>query len=826
VVLACATAFATVLTAGPAQAQDDGGPTNLFGSRGLIGTPSARMAPDGELSVGASFLKNNQHYNLGFQILPWLEGNFRYSGLQNFFPGYPVYYDRAFGMKARLWDEGSLLPAVAVGVEDIVGTGVYSGEYVVASKRFGDVDTSLGIGWGRRGETGLFKNPLAIVFPSFDNRQSFFGQAGQTDFKAFFHGHKVGLFGGAVWHTPLDGLSLSIEYDSDTYSQEKFFGSFLASSQVNYGLTYDISSQTQAGLYWLYGSAIGGSFSLRLDPTRPQYPQKIEAPPPEMMVRTDEQRQRALAALLQTRDPRNVQRARLFEKSNVERNGFIDALWRQGGDYGDIQVRQGILDLTVAGLVSSTRCEASAQLVRGVGADINQVRLHDAGGRRSVTCPIRNTVESAPFSAASWTDQNLTMPVMQVQTIDATAVTTGQNRLQRERAIRKAIAAQNIQIDALALGNGELVLYYSNKHYFTEVDAIDRMVRVLSREAPPEIERFHLIAVMGGVPAQEFDILRSPMERSYQQEDGKIFDQSVSVSPPAMNQPVLAEADGDNYPRFQWGFYPQFRQALFDPNQPFGVQFLGAAYANVDITRGLSLWGTLEANLYDDFDTSRGSNSTLPHVRSDFIKYFTQGKTGISSLAVNYQFRLSPTVHAAVRAGYLEGMFAGAGGEFLWRPEGARWTLGGDIYEVWQRDFDRLLGLQHYHQTTGHLSLYYDSPWYDLNFQLRAGQYLAGDRGFTFQVTRRFSTGVEIGAFFTRTNVSAAQFGEGSFDKGIIIRIPLGWIAPIETQGQLAMDLRPVQRDGGQVLNGDAYLYEMTRTTSEGELIRGGLAAH
>ena len=61
------------------------------------------MAPDGELSAGASFLQNNQHYNLGFQILPWLEGSFRYSGLQHFNPDYPVYYDRAFGVKVRLW---------------------------------------------------------------------------------------------------------------------------------------------------------------------------------------------------------------------------------------------------------------------------------------------------------------------------------------------------------------------------------------------------------------------------------------------------------------------------------------------------------------------------------------------------------------------------------------------------------------------------------------------------------------------------------------------------------------------------------------------------
>jgi hypothetical protein len=96
-----------------------------------------------------------------------------------------------------------------------------------------------------------------------------------------------------------------------------------------------------------------------------------------------------------------------------------------------------------------------------------------------------------------------------------------------------------------------------------------------------------------------------------------------------------------------------------------------------------------------------------------------------------------------------------------------------------------------------------------------AGQYLAGDRGLTFQVTRRFSTGVEVGAFLTKTNVSSEQFGEGSFDKGILIRIPLGWSLPINTQGQFNMDLRPVQRDGGQRLLGDTVLYGETQRTSD-----------
>ena len=813
-------ALLALLLISAAWAQDTSDPGDLFGGRGLIGTPSARMAPDGELTVGASFLKNNQHYNLGFQVLPWLETSFRYSGLQHFQPGYPVYYDRAFGIKARLWNEDDLLPAVAIGIDDTVGTGVYGGEYVVASKTLGAIDASLGMGWGRRGGTALLRNPLALAFHSFDNRQSFFGQAGQTDFKAFFHGHDVGLFGGAVWHTPLDGLSLLVEYDSDTYAQEQSVGNFSPKNQVNFGLTYQVSSQLQTGLYWLYGTSLGGSFSLRLDPVHPQYPQKIEPPPPNVEVRSDEERQRALAALLNARDPRNARQVRLLDSRNAARNDFVDALWRIGGDYDDIQIHNSTLDLTVTGTISSTRCAATANLMQGVSADIARIRLHDLGGRRRVACAVPHSVEGPLVSAALLSSGDLgKLPDMPVLTIDASMAIAAPNRAQIERRIRTALTAQNLFIDALSLGDSEVLLYYRNIHYFAETDAVDRIVRVLTKEAPPEVERFRLIAVQNGVPQQEFDVLRGPVERSYQQEDGTIFDSSMRIRPPAMNQPVLAAAT-DIYPHFSWGIYPQFRQALFDPNQPFGVQLLAVAGAVLEVAPGLSVRGSLEANLYDDFNTNRPSDSDLPHVRSDFLRYFTKGKTGIGNLEAEYRFRLTPTIYATARAGYLESMFAGGGGELLWRPQGARWAMGADIYHVWQRDFDRLFGLQHYNKTTGHVSLYYDSPWYDLNFMLRAGEYLAGDRGFTFQVTRRFSTGVEIGAFFTKTNVSAQQFGEGSFDKGIIIRIPLGWIAPLETQSEMAMDLRPVQRDGGQTLAGDATLYDETRATSQGELLR------
>jgi hypothetical protein len=219
-----------------AQAQDNGGPPlpriNL-GGVGLIEMPSARMVPDGELSAGASYYQDTQHYNLGFQILPWLEGSFRYSGLQHFNPDYPVYWDRSFGLKARLWQEDDLLPAVAVGINDVVGTGVYSGEYLVASKQFGDFDATLGVGWGRLGSANTFRNPFAQISRSYETRASLTTPGG-TNFNVFFHGPTAGVFGGVVWRSPLPGLSLIAEASSDDYPFERVQGSFTPHTQMNY----------------------------------------------------------------------------------------------------------------------------------------------------------------------------------------------------------------------------------------------------------------------------------------------------------------------------------------------------------------------------------------------------------------------------------------------------------------------------------------------------------------------------------------------------------------------------------------------------------------
>jgi hypothetical protein len=91
------------------------------------------------------------------------------------------------------------------------------------------------------------------------------------------------------------------------------------------------------------------------------------------------------------------------------------------------------------------------------------------------------------------------------------------------------------------------------------------------------------------------------------------------------------------------------------------------------------------------------------------------------------------------------------------------------------------------------------------------GRYLAKDWGGTFGIDREFDNGIRIGAFATFTDVSFDDFGEGSFDKGIRLHIPLSALTGQRSEVSISRTIRPVQRDGGARLEVDTRLYEQVR---------------
>lgn len=245
---------------------------NLYGNPGLIDMPAARSAPDAELATTVGYFGGTTRTTFTFQITPRLSGAFRYSRIQDYIVGTGgSTYDRSFDLRYRFVDEGQYRPAVAIGLRDFLGTGLYSSEYLVATKNLTPrLAFTGGIGWGRLGSYKGFSNPLGALDSRFETRTgSRAATGGQIESTKWFRGDAA-LFAGVSW-AATDRLTLKAEYSSDAYNIETTGGRdlFERRSPFNFALDYQVRDGVQAQAYYMYGSELGASISLVLNPKQP-----------------------------------------------------------------------------------------------------------------------------------------------------------------------------------------------------------------------------------------------------------------------------------------------------------------------------------------------------------------------------------------------------------------------------------------------------------------------------------------------------------------------------------------------------------------------------
>jgi len=802
---------------------------DFYGQTGLIEMPTARFAPDGQFAFSVSAMQAQDRYALQFQALPWLETTFRYARVDRYFTNHDL-YDRSLSFKIRLLEESDYLPEVAVGVQDIIGTGAYGAEYLVASKQFGDFDFTGGIGWRRFGGLATFKNPFSYIIPSFGSVPRRNVSTGAPLLNQFFHGPNAGLFGGVSWRTPIDGLTFLLEASGDRYTVQSATGAVDIRTPINVALAYQPDDTFEISGGYLYGSMLGIMASARLDAFDSPPEPKLGPDPLPAAERTSEQRTDAVLSFLQTKTkfydnwPGTTAVAALagpatgtsaaYRKLKIESvETFQNSLL--------VDIAQNPADLVCAN-VQEFSDEARARGLKQVvfsSRSTSQVRFCDVAAKSGprieepVEYASNGALEEIADASADAPPPAAPVPVEQAS----------ESALQAARKqILAAMETQVLDTYALSMTAQRIDIAVENDHYETDTQSIGRTLRVLMFYAPPSVEVFRIVVVTDNEPTNQVVLSRADVER--------ILDSYGSASellplsqlgPAPLDDPLMNEYDLKDYPNFDYLFAPGYRHSLFDPDNPYRYQFYADVGGYANLTHNLTLLADFEVNVFGNIqDITRKSNSLLPHVRSDFAEYFKHGLNGLAALDANYFTHITDDVYFFGRAGILESMYAGIGGEVYWQPPHSRWALGAELYGVQQRGFDRRFDLLNYRVVTGHVSLYYDSPFYNLDFAIHAGRYLAGDYGATFQVTRRFANGIEIGAYATFTNVPFSVFGEGSFDKGFIIRIPLGDILPLHTQEVADMSFSPLTRDGGQRLDGEMTLHQLLQRSSEGDMLQ------
>ncbi|QWT20719.1 YjbH domain-containing protein [Bacillus sp. NP157] len=654
--------------------------TSDFGGAGLWQTPTARMADEGELSLTASRTSPYTRYNVTLQPLPWLETIFRYVAVDNrlygpaSLSGGQSYKDKSIDFKLRIWEESHYLPDVSVGARDIGGTGLFSGEYVAASKRFGPFDVSLGLGWGYVGNRGNISNPLGVLDDRFRTRPGRGATTGgEFNSNNYFRG-PMAAFGGVSWQTPWKKLVVKVEYEGNDYKHEPLKNNQPQRTPVNLGAVYRASSAVDLSLALERGRAIMAGFTFHTNLAQYVPPVKIFDPPvPE-------------------RHPANLAPEQVDWKS-----------------------------------VSK--------------------ELRDNAG---------------------------------------------------------------FQVTRVSRRGSELIVTAAQTRYFYKAKGIGRAARVLDNQLDGTINWFTVLTDRHDVPIVETSISRKSFNELVDQRiDVETFRRGTQRTPPMPQREEVLFTDPPE--RWDGAFGIGYGQMLGGPDAFVLYQIYANYDADFQITKHTWWSGAIYANLLNNYDRFKyDAPSNLPRVRTDIRQYVTSSRFTLPVFQVTHVERLDTDLYGMVYGGMLESMYGGAGGEVLYRPTGEHYAIGLDANWVKQRDYDQDFGFRRYHVATGHLTGYLDTGFHDVTVSASVGRYLAGDIGVTLDLSRGFANGVRMGAWATKTNVSARQFGEGSFDKGIYFSVPFDFLTQRSSPGRANVVWQPLFRDGGARLGRRYSLYSLT----------------
>nr|WP_211112499.1 YjbH domain-containing protein [Azospirillum sp. SYSU D00513] len=285
-----------LVTAAPAGAEGLTPSLSDWGGAGLLQTPTARFLPDGTVTAGYTALGTaHRHLFTGAQLLPWLEVGVR----ESLFPSLYGVTEPGLDAKLRLVKEGPRTPEIALGGRDLAGAGFqapgrgrFAGEYLILSRRWWNLDTSLGMGWGRLGGYGHLRNPLRFLGARFRRDRDPALPASRGP-RSWFTGDRVALFGGVEWHTPLPGLSTKIEYSGDSFrSEQQDDPLFRPGLPVNAGVAWRPLPWVELGAGLEQGHRLMARLAVRLGPAD----LGEEAPSPPSPVGPRPSREAALSA--------------------------------------------------------------------------------------------------------------------------------------------------------------------------------------------------------------------------------------------------------------------------------------------------------------------------------------------------------------------------------------------------------------------------------------------------------------------------------------------------------------------------------------------------
>ncbi len=283
------------------------------------------------------------------------------------------------------------------------------------------------------------------------------------------------------------------------------------------------------------------------------------------------------------------------------------------------------------------------------------------------------------------------------------------------------------KVERITQKDHEVVVYGEQTRYLYPPEAVGRTARILDNSTDQEAQWFTVIDTRYGQPIVETSVPRRLFEDVVNQERPledlrRATEQNVPL--PQQEQVLYQQKPNP----FSYNIGLGYNQSIGGPDNFLLYQFTADLDSEYRFTPSLWANGLLSANLINNYDNFKyDAPSGLPRVRTDIRQYMTTSGVVLPTFQLNKTARLDQDLYGMVYGGYLESMYAGIGGELLYRPMNQDWAVGANLDLVRQRDFDQHFGLRDYQTATGFVTLYWQTGFEDILAQVSAGRYLARD---------------------------------------------------------------------------------------------------
>jgi len=391
------------------------------------------------------------------------------------------------------------------------------------------------------------------------------------------------------------------------------------------------------------------------------------------------------------------------------------------------------------------------------------------------------------------------------------------------KALLLYLGERDIKLQSADIRGDVLAITYAQNAYYQKMRGLGRALRVADQVAPDYIKNFEFTHTNADIALFTADVPRESFSRYKNQKMHDPLLRDIIINRTSNPRKDHAFQPDVKWPVIVSSFAPSLQNQVGGPDGFWFGQLDVKATSEIIFTRTLNLSASIGYNVWNNYSGLKlESSSVLQHVRTDINRYLKGGIDSpfINRLQGNYFFNPVGDLYGKFSAGILERMFGGYGFELLYKPFDSLWGVGVEAWRVKQRDYEMQFSFLDYETTTGHLSFYLREPKTGLFLNISGGRFLAEDSGISVDISRQFKSGMNVGAFFSRTDISKAEFGEGSFDKGLYFNIPLHTFFNDYRSGQTGFSIRPITRDGAARIKHDFNLWSITTSASRWKLYK------